>query len=117
MRKPKAVFLAAALLAAALLFSACGGQEGPAPSEASTTGTASEEPTNLETTALETTAAAAEQQYDEPSESGCLQEQFAAATRGMGSEEVAAYETQVIDEAVQREMDPRDVLAERGFAC
>jgi hypothetical protein len=35
----------------------------------------------------------------------------------MGSEEVAAYETQVIDEAVQRQMDPRDVLAERGFLC
>jgi len=122
LRKPKAVFLAAALLAAAL-FSACGGQ-GPGPPEA-TTGTTSKEPTTLETTAVETTAAdeqeedgaAAEQQYDEPSDSDCLTEQFAAATQGMGPEEVNAYETQVIDEAVQRGMDPRDVLAERGFPC
>ncbi len=74
------------------------------------------------TTAMETTAAAAEgpaaeQQYDEPSSADCLEEQFAAATQGMASEEVEAYETQVIDEAVQRQMDPRDVLAERGFPC
>ena len=117
MRKPKAFFLAAALLAVAL-FSGCGGQR-PGPPEA-TTGTTAET-TAMETTAMETTAAAeepaAEQQYDEPSSSDCLEEQFAAATQGMGPEEVAAYETQVIDEAVQRQMDPRDVLAERGFPC
>jgi len=78
------------------------------------------ETTAMETTAMEETTAAegaAGYEYGEPSDPACLDRQFAAATQGMSPEEAAQYETEVIDEAVQREMDPRDVLAERGFPC
>lgn len=47
----------------------------------------------------------------------CIEKQFAQATQGMSQQEAGDYETGVISEAVQRGLDPRTVLAERGFVC
>jgi hypothetical protein len=47
----------------------------------------------------------------------CIEKQFAEATQGMSPQEAADYETGIINEAVQRGLDPRTVLAERGFVC
>ncbi len=47
----------------------------------------------------------------------CIDKQFAAATRNLSSSRATDYETGVINEAVTRSVDPRTVLAERGFPC
>lgn len=47
----------------------------------------------------------------------CIEKQFAEATQGMSQQEAGDYETGVINEAVRRGLDPRTVLAERGFVC
>ncbi len=47
----------------------------------------------------------------------CIDEQFATATRNLNSSQATDYETGVINEAVARSVDPRTVLAERGFPC
>ena len=47
----------------------------------------------------------------------CIEKQFAEATQGMSQPEAGDYETGVISEAVERGLDPRTVLAERGFVC
>jgi hypothetical protein len=47
----------------------------------------------------------------------CIEKQFAEATQGMSQQDAADYETGVISEAMARGLDPRTVLAERGFGC
>lgn len=47
----------------------------------------------------------------------CIDQQFAAATQNLDSKQATDYQTGVINEAVARGVDPRTVLAERGFPC
>lgn len=111
----RVLLLVAVLLVALLVVSGCGGSQGQPPDRAETT--VEETTSPVGTTAAETTAAeTGEDQYVQSSQD-CLERQFAQATQGMSPQEAAQYETDIIDEAVQRQMDPRDVLAERGFPC
>jgi hypothetical protein len=47
----------------------------------------------------------------------CIDKQFAEATQNLSPPQATGYETGVINEAVARGVDPRTVLAERGFPC
>lgn len=47
----------------------------------------------------------------------CIEKQFADSTQGLDREQAINYETQIINESVARGVDPRTVLAERGFPC
>ena len=110
----------AAFLVGLLVLSGCGGsqEQPPEPSPSPAETTVEETTSQMETTAAaaETMAAASDDQNVQSSQD-CLEKQFAQATQGMTRQEAAQYETKIIDEAVQRQVDPRDVLAERGFPC
>lgn len=47
----------------------------------------------------------------------CVEKQFTEATRNLNPQQVTDYENGVINESVARSVDPRTVLAERGFPC
>ena len=47
----------------------------------------------------------------------CIDKQFAEATQNLSPQQATGYETGLISEAVAQGVDPRTVLAERGFPC
>ena len=82
------------------------------------------EPENtVETTSEETTGAArlaGQSQEGETTGSYanyCVEKQFAEATRNLNPQQITNYEIGVINESVARSVDPRTILAERGFPC
>jgi hypothetical protein len=75
-----------------------------------------------ETTAEETASAA--RRIGQPQGKGdfsygnyCIEKQFTEATSGLDPQSAIDYEAAVIREAVARGVDPRTILAERGFPC
>lgn len=76
-----------------------------------------------ESTAAEETTSASEPTGQARSEitssyaNYCIEKQFAEATQGLDPQQASNYETGVISEAVARAVDPRTILAERGFPC
>lgn len=105
----------AVLLVSLILLAGCGsGQEANTPE----TSTAQGEPVSK---AKETTKVSGQIEQRQGGtityEDYCIEKQFAEATRGMSQQEAGDYETQVVNEAVARGLDPRTVLAERGFSC
>lgn len=100
-----------------LLFAGCsgGGPKANPPETTARTGT------TAKTTPGETTGASKQAGQSQgkgvSNEDYCIEKQFAESTQGMSQQEAANYETGVINEAVQRGVDPRTVLSERGFLC
>jgi hypothetical protein len=99
-----------------LLLASCGGDGQVAdPAE---TASARGEPVRAAEGTTPGPGQAGRQQNDPASyEDFCIEKQFAEATRYMSSQETTDYETQIVDEAVARGLDPQAVLAERGFYC
>jgi hypothetical protein len=100
-----------------LLLAGCsgGGQKANSPETTARTGT------TVKITPGETTGAPKQsgqaQGKGASQEDYCIEKQFAESTQGMSQQEAANYETGIINEAVQRGVDPRTILNERGFLC